>query len=180
MQQAIHTLHIEESLLDRAKRNEREALELIFQQFIGVDEKIHFAEYLGQLGLVLFIDHSYVCLTEKRIIALKTASFGEVIYQDAFLEDLNSCVIYQPSIFWLYVWGFFLVVFTFGIGILFLPFLVRFYYRIKKCGSVFNIKQGISVYVFVNRNRMSRANVMWRICAQLREERISVTGRSSI
>ena len=173
MQNQQSKLEIEESLLERAKNNDRAALETIFQQFIGVEETIQFTEYLGRLGLILFINHSFICLTDKRVMALTTGTFGEVLYQDAFLEDLNSFAIYQPSLFGLYVLGFFLIVFTFGIGLLFLPLLVKFYYRINKCGCLFNIKHGLSVYAFINRNRMSRANVMWRICAQLRQDRLA-------
>lgn len=175
MQNAITKIEIEESLLDRAKKNDRAALEIIFQQFIGVDETIQFTEYLGQLGILIFVNHSFICLTDKRVMALRTGTFGEVLYQDAFLEDLNSFAIYQPSLFGLYVWSFFIIVFTFGIGILFIPLVVKWYYRMNKCGTLFNIKHGLSVYAFINRNKMSRANVMWRICAQLREGRVAVS-----
>ena len=172
MDSQIKKIEIEDSVLELAKRNDLQALELMFQQFIGGTENIQFMEYLGQYGFILNVSHSFVCVTEKRIISLRVGSFGEIIYQDAFIEDLNSSVIVQPSILGLYLLSIFLIVFTFGIAILLLPFIVKWYYKIRKCGMVFGIKEGISVYVFVNRNRLTRANVMWRICAQLREERI--------
>jgi hypothetical protein len=185
-------IEIESTILERAKRNDLDALEMIFKQFISGAEHIQFMEYLGQYGLILSVSHSFVCVTEKRIISLRVGSFGEVIYQDAFIEDLNSSVIVQPSILSLYVYSFicaFLalaaslsllpnllvaVLVTTVITLLLIPFLVKLYYKIHKCGMVFNIREGISVYVFVNRNRLTRANVMWRICAQLREERVSL------
>ena len=184
-------IEIESNVLERAKQNDLSALEVVFQQFIGTAERIQFMEYLGQYGFILGVSHSFVCVTEKRVISLRIGSFGEIIYQDAFIEDLNSSVIHQPSILSLYVYSAIAAIFIFAglasvlstlvallltpVLLFFLiPFIVKLYYKIKKCGMVFNIREGISVYVFVNRNRLARANVMWRICAQLREERVSL------
>jgi hypothetical protein len=182
---------IADTILDRAKQNDRQALELMFQQFIGGNEKIQFMEYMGQRGFFLFIDHNFACLTEKRIMSLKVGSFGEVLYQDAFLEDLNSSAIYQPSIFGLYVVVILTILFLIWFGISFaaavgflgalvplvvgfflIPFIIKTYYRMNKCGVVFIIKQGLSVFVFVNRSKLTRANVLWRVCAHLRETRV--------
>lgn len=182
---------IEQNILERAKQNDRQALETMFQQFIGGNEKIQFMEYMGQRGLFIFIDHNFACLTEKRIMSLKVGSFGEVLYQDAFLEDLNSSAIYQPSIFGLYVavvvalailvflgitlipgGGVIGVLITLVLGVFLVPLIVKYYYRLNKCGVVFIIKQGLSVFVFVNRSKLTRANVLWRVCAHLRENRV--------
>jgi hypothetical protein len=208
MTQQISKIQIEQNILELAKQNDFKALEIMFQQFIGSTEKIQFMEYLGQQGFILNLSHSFVCVTEKRIISLNVGSFGKILYQDAFIEDLNSSIIYQPSILGLYVTSIFLIIatlvtalyiglpltrslfwpfseftsylITIGVMIctlafiffIMLPFVVRVYYKINKCGMVFSIKEGISVYIFANRSRLNRANVMWRICAQLREERI--------
>lgn len=161
-----------QSILDRAKLNDRDAIELMFRQFIGSDEKIHFCEYMGQFGVVISITHSFACVTDKRILSLKVGSFEEVVYQDAGLEDLNSGVIYQPSILGLYIIGGLVVLFTYGLGILLLPFVVKWYYKVNKCGLVGVVKEGLAVYVFVNRNRLVRANAMWRTCLELRDSRI--------
>lgn len=191
MNNSIKKIEIEDNVLQRAKQNDLDALEVMFQQFIGATERIQFMEYLGQYGIILSVSHSFVCVTEKRIVSLRVGSFGEIIYQDAFIEDLNSSIIVQPSILGLYVYSIiaflmvliglssvvpFLiaVVLTLGIVALLIPFFVKWYYKIHKCGMVFNIREGISVYIFVNRNRLTRANVMWRICAQLREERVNL------
>lgn len=189
---------IAENILERAKQNDRQALELMFQQFIGGNEKIQFMEYMGQRGIFLFIDHNFACLTEKRIMSLKVGSFGEVFYQDAFLEDLNSSAIYQPSIFGLYVAVFLTIVILLFLGITFIPaagiigvlitlvlgfllvpLIVKYYYRLNKCGVVFIIKQGLSVFVFVNRSKLTRANVLWRVCAHLRENRVANVASTS-
>ncbi|MBO9201027.1 MULTISPECIES: hypothetical protein [Niastella] len=167
-------IYIEQSVLARAKQNDRPALEQMFAQFLTGNEKIQFAEYMGQRGIVLLVDHNFACVTEKRIVSLTVGAFGEMLYQDAFLEDLNSTAIYQPSLFWLYVFGTIFVISTFGLGIFLIPLIVKGYYRLHKCGALFCIKQGISVFVFVNRSKLSRANVLWRVCAHLREARVAL------
>lgn len=189
---------IEGNILERAKQNDRQALETMFQQFIGGHEKIQFMEYMGQRGLFIFIDHNFACLTDKRIMSLKVGAFGEVFYQDAFLEDLNSSAIYQPSIFGLYVTvvvaigillflaitlipggGVIGVLITLVLGFFLVPLIVKYYYRMNKCGVVFIIKQGLSVFVFVNRSKLTRANVLWRVCAHLRETRVGTVRSTS-
>jgi len=164
-------IKITDNILSLAKQNNQEALKTMFQQFLGKDEKIMFAEYMGQQGVIISVNHSFACLTEKRIISVQVGSFGHVLYQDAFIEDLNSGVIYQPSVLGLYIISIIVVIGTFGIGLLLIPFIVKWYYKIKKCGLVFIIKEGLSVYVFVNRNRMSRSNALWRITTDKREDR---------
>jgi hypothetical protein len=165
-------LSIGESILVQAKENNQDALNTMFRQFIGEEEEIKFAEYMGQYGIVIMVTHSFICVTNKRIISLQVGAFGEVFYQDAFIESLNSGAIYQPSLLLLYILSVVLIIFTFGIGIVLLPVLVKWYFKIKKCGLVFIIKEGLTVYTFVNRNRMSRANAIWRLTGKLREERI--------
>lgn len=168
---AQNKLTIASNVLQQAKQNNQDALKTMFQQFLGADEEIKFAEYMGRQGILFSVTHSFACLTDKRIISLKVGSFGQVLYQDAFIEDLNSGAIYQPSVLGLYVLSAIVTLFTFGIGILLVPFIVKWYYKIKKCGLVFIIKEGLSVYIFVNRNRMSRSNTLWRLASEIREER---------
>lgn len=168
---AENKITIASNVLHLAKQNNNDALTTMFQQFLGTDEEIKFIEYMGQQGVVISVTHNFACLTDKRIISLKVGSFGQVLYQDAFIEDLNSGAIYQPSVLGLYILSAFVVLFTFGIGILLIPFIVKWYYKIKKCGLVFIIKEGLSVYIFVNRNRMSRSNALWRLASEIREKR---------
>ena len=170
---AENKIVIAAGVLDQAKMNNQEALKGIFQQFSGTDEQIKFAEYMGQHGIVIGVTHNFACLTDKRIISLKVGSFGEVLYQDAFIEDLNSGAIYQPSVLGLYILSAIVIIFTLGIGILLIPLIVKWYYKINKCGLVFFIKEGLSVYMFVNRNRMSRSNALWRLVSEVREGRIA-------
>jgi len=201
---AKNKIAIASNVLQQAKQNNQDALKTMFQQFLGTDEEIKFAEYMGQHGILISVTHSFACLTNKKIISLKVGSFGQVLYQDAFTEDLNSGAIYQPSLLGLYILFAIVFIFSypivgmiisfsvmtifpsymesnivmvisnifiFGIIILLLQFTVKWYYKIKKCGIVFIIKEGLSVYIFVNRNRMSRANALWRLASEIREER---------
>jgi len=170
---AENKIVIAAGVLDQAKMNNQDALNSMFQQFLGTDEQIKFAEYMGQHGIIIGVTHSFACLTDKKIISLKVGSFGEVLYQDAFIEDFNSGAIYQPSVLGLYIISAIVVVFTFGIGLLLIPLIVKWYYQINKCGMVFFIKEGLSVYMFVNRNRMSRSNALWRLVSEIREGRIA-------
>jgi hypothetical protein len=50
------------------------------------------------------------------------------------------------------------------------------YYRFVKSGLVWVIREGVSVYVFTNRSKLTRANHLYRICTQLRDERLKAMG----
>src|SRR5215204_7573906 len=93
---------VDVSLLQRAKKSDPQALATIFRQFIPEGEKICWMEYLGSHGWI-FGRHSFGCLTERRVADVTIGAFGEVIYQDGYLEYINSSIIYQPSKLALYV-----------------------------------------------------------------------------
>lgn len=169
-------IKIEPSLMQRAKNGDPVALEKMFQQFIPEEEKIIAAEYLGVKGLWGIGSHSFACVTNRRVAAIKTGFLGEVIFQDGAMEYINSGVIYQPSKLWLYVVSFFVVVCTVGIGVLLLPLVAKIYYDINKCGLVFVIREGVSVYLFTDRGRLSVANRLYRKVMQAREPRIREIG----
>ena len=82
MDHQIQKIEIADNILQLAKQNNPDALEVMFHQFIGQTENIQFMEYLGQYGFIISVSHSFVCVTEKRIISLRVGSFGEIIYQD--------------------------------------------------------------------------------------------------
>ncbi len=195
---------VSKSLLQRVKKSDAQALVTIFRQFIPEDEKLYWAEYLGSHGW-LFGRHSLGCLTGRRVAAIKIGSFGEVIYQDGYLEYVNSSVIYQPSKLALYllvlvailfdlslsaavfqllpgVIGNFLLgailtlVFFVLVGVIFVNTVVRLYYAVRKCGLVLWIKDGVSVYAFSDRKRIRQANVMHRMVTEIRDDRIARLG----
>ncbi len=161
------------SVLSRAKGGEKDAIEEMFKRFISSGEAVKIVEYLGSQGMWGMGTHSFVCLTNRRIASLRVGAFGEIVYQDGFLEFLNGVYVYQPSRLSLYFWGFVLVLLaipTWGLALLLFPVVVQTYYRFKKCGLVFVIREGVSVYVFTNRKLLERANMVCRATMALRDE----------
>jgi len=170
-------MKIEVSILQRAIQNDSDALNLMFKQFLPEDEIIYYTQYLGTHGIWGTGTHSFGCLTERRVADITVGRFGAVSYQDGYLESINSTVIYQPSKLWLYISiGIlaFVVIVTFGIGFLFIYSVTQAYYRLAKCGIVFNIKEGIPVYIFCDRKYLGRANALCRHVMLAREKRIKV------
>jgi len=195
------SVRINSSLLRQAKENDAQAIATMFKQFAPDDESIFFAEYLGVEGLWGLGTHSFACLTNKRIAAIRVGLMGEVVYQDGYLEFLNSGIVYQPSKLMLYLMAGVISLFTLfslttaisgatqagsgisllvavlavpviiGVALLVLMFCVRLYYRLHKCGLVWIVREGVSIYVFTNRKLLTRANHLYRLCAQQREKR---------
>jgi hypothetical protein len=190
-------IKIDRTILERAKKNDLEALESMFRKFIPVDEKIVAAHYLGVEGLWKFGSLSFACTTNRRVASIRTGIFNEVIYQDGCMEYINSTVIYQPSLLWLYLtvilvllvpvvvlggiaaflrasfgWGFWWLI----PGVILLPWFIKAYYRLNKCGLVVIIREGVSVYMFTDRRRLKLANRMYRAIMGIREARIREIG----
>lgn len=68
------------------------------------------------------------------------------------------------------------VVLGLGLAMLAVMITVRLYYSLNKCGLVWWIREGISVYVFTNRGKMNRANHLYRLSCQVRDERMRAVG----
>lgn len=169
------TIKFARSVLARAERGEKDAILEMFKRFVSEGEDVSAAEYLGVQGMWGIGTRSFGCLTSRRVASLRVGAFGQIVYQDGFLEFLNSVYVYQPSRLGLYIWGLLLVVLaipTFGLALLLFPLMVRTYYRFNKCGLVFVIREGVSVYMFTNRKLLERANAMYRATVQLREKRL--------
>ncbi|MBI4662996.1 MAG: hypothetical protein HY735_29660 [Verrucomicrobia bacterium] len=175
-------IRIESSLLSRAKQDEAEAIQTMFRQFIPVDEELLFAEYLGVQGLWWVGRHSFACLTNRRICSMMVGPWGEVVYQDGLLEHHNSGIVYQPGLLGLYVvcilYILLALVFTLGIGLILFPYIVQWYYRVHKCGLVWAIREGVSVYLFTNRNRLTHANNLYRLASAQHDRRLAELPRS--
>jgi hypothetical protein len=159
-------------VLSRAKRNDREALAAMFSRFLPDEEPVLAAEYLGVEGMWGLGTHSFAAVTNRRVAAIRVRIFGEVIYQDAALEHINSSVIFQPSIVMLYLYVGAVTIMTAGLGLLLLPLSVRLYYRFKKSGLVLWVREGVSVYAFSDRKLLGRANDLYRQTALLQEQRL--------
>ncbi len=192
-------LKIQSSILSRAINNDSEALFTMFKQFIPENEKIYYTQYMGRKGLWFIGTHSFACLTDRRVADISIGAFGEVLYQDGYLEFVNSSVIYQPSKLCLYLlFGFWLILilvvttsvhtslsWNFGTGVsaffsliifslfvLLTPFIVKAYYALVKCGIVFWVREGVPLYIFSNRRYLKRANWLCRGVTSCREKRL--------
>jgi hypothetical protein len=177
-------------VLNRATNGSSTSIESMFKKFIPDDERIICVGYLGIQGLWFIGIHSFICLTERRVADITIGNFGEVTYQDGYLEDINSSFIYQPSkpVLWASITSFYLsngwlaywavggwvtIIFII-LAILLLPFLVRIYYRFVKCGIVFAVREGISIYVFCDRKYLKRVIDLAREVTLQREIRIKL------
>jgi hypothetical protein len=195
-------VNIHHSILERAINNDSEALKIMFGQFIPEDEQVYLTQYLGLKGIWGMGTHSFACVTNRRIADISVGRFSEVIYQDGYLEFINSTVLYQPSKLALYLfvltWLFLGVPTAFTISvlttpllnsavagfiaallflifiILLTPYMVKLYYRNVKCGIIFWIREGVPIYVFSNRKFIKRANMLCRDIALYREKRLKI------
>ncbi|MDE5070046.1 MAG: hypothetical protein O4861_19510 [Trichodesmium sp. St16_bin4-tuft] len=67
-------------------------------------------------------------------------------------------------------------IFTLGIGLFLLSFIIQIYYRLFKCGIVIAVRGGMPVYIFTNRRLLTRANELIRRLTIAREKRIKLRG----
>jgi hypothetical protein len=153
-------------------KGDRDALKLLFSQFIDERETIVDAHYYGINGLWHIGFHSFGCLTDRRICSLKIGWLGHVGYSDAFLEDSNSIRVNQPSLLALYLFGLMFITVTFGVGLLVLPLLIKLFYRFNKSGVTIYVRSGGAVYIFCDRNKIKEVNRLVRALNTQRENRL--------
>ena len=160
----------ESSVLQQAVNGDKEAITKMFQTFLGTEEQILDVRYFGRHGFLMNKTRSFVCLTDKRIATIEHGSFNRVCYQDAFIEGVNSGIIYQPSVFALYFIGILLACTI--IGIILIPSWVQLYYTFNKSGMVWSIREGFSIYAFANISKINEVNSFWRHVAEVRTLRV--------
>lgn len=90
------------SIFDRAKAGETPAVETLFAGFIGDTEKVRDCGYLGVIGYI-FPDHSFWCLTDKRMCGLQLRRGGRMRFVAGFTRLINSMTVRQPSLIVLWV-----------------------------------------------------------------------------
>lgn len=161
-------IQINGSIVKQATLGNKEAIKAMFQTFMAEDETIISVEYLGSYG-VFFTTKSFVCITDKKVASMSYGPFGKIVYSDAFIEEVNSGVIYQPSVFTLYFIGIILCISIFGI--LLLNAWVRCYYKINKSGMIWCVREGVNIYAFANRSKINLVNEIWRSASYLRGKR---------
>ena len=145
----------------------------MFQSFMGDDETIISVEYLGKYG-VFFKTKSFVCITDKKVASLEYGPFGKIMYSDAFIEEINSGIIFQPSVLSLYIIG--IILCCTVVGILLLNTWIKFYYKINKSGMVWCVREGVNIYAFANRSKIYLVNDLWRKASYLRGQRKQTIG----
>jgi hypothetical protein len=160
------------SIVRRGIRQDSEAIEILFRQFVPNQEPIVFASYFGLRGIWHIGSHSFACLTNRRVASLQIGWLGQVLYHDAYLEECSAIGIRQPSLLLFYLSGLIFVGATFGFGLLILPVFVRAYYRIVKSGLVVYVRGVEDVSVFSNRSRIIYLNRLVRMLMSERESRI--------
>ncbi|MEV0803206.1 hypothetical protein AB0I34_36335 [Kribbella sp. NPDC050281] len=181
-----------ESLLARARSGDREAIATMFRQFLPKGEEVLECHYLGVLGFWGIGTHSFAAVTRQRVATLRISVAGGVQYQDGLLQFINAAAVFQPSKVLLYVttcsvslvfaimgssFGFAGVILLFGLSLLLLPITVRLHHRFQKSGIVLSIREGFSLYSFIDRKHMRLANQLYRLAGDLREDRLRSLGR---
>lgn len=156
------SLTVAANVLASARGGDELALNAMFKQFVGNEETVQEAYYLGKDGIWGFGRQSFAAVTDRKLASIKVGWFGEMIYQDGYIEDIESGAIIQPSLLGLYIMAILLTIGTFGIGLLLLPFLARLYYRFNKSGLIATVDVGIPVYIFSNRSKLTLVNRIWR------------------
>lgn len=161
-------IRFKSTIMYSAKRGDQGSIKMLFSSFIGEDETILGVEYFGRYG-VFFHTHSFVCVTDKKLYAMEYGPYGKMILSDAFIEEINSGAIFQPSLFNLYFIGTILCLTI--VGILLLNTWVRMYYKVNKSGMVWVIKEGSNIWAFANRSKMDLVNSFWRRVSFIRNQR---------
>lgn len=156
------------AIIAKAKLGNKDSIRQMFSSFICEDEQIIDTEYFGKYG-VFFPTLSFVCITDKKLYVMEYGPWNKIVITDAFIEEINSGIIYQPSLFALYFVG--IVLCTTIVGILLLNFWVKLYYSLHKSGMVWCIREGINVYAFANRSKINLVNSIWRQVSFMRNQR---------
>lgn len=160
----------ESSVLQQAVNGNKEAITKMFQSFLGKEEQILDVRYFGSHGILFNKTRSFVCLTDKRIATIQYGSFNRICYQDAFIEGVNSGIIYQPSVFGLYLISILLACTIFGI--ILIPSWIQLFYTFNKSGMVWSIREGFSIYAFANISKINEVNSFWHHVAEVRTLRV--------
>lgn len=176
----------------RAKKNDRQAVQQLFQGFLGRNETVIDAGYLGALGLI-FPEQSFWCVTNARICGMVVNATGRVDFTFCFLKAVDVAHFHQPSTVGLWVAIIFylvtvtLIAFSFvalglgldstlgqylsfmvgllvcACGIYLIPLVTRFYYRFTKSGCAFFTKEHVYMSILADRNNLKAAQSMLRL-----------------
>lgn len=114
--------------------------------------------------LKLYLWAAFAVLFGLLVFGITLVSAGEVFGQLGGVLGLLSAVL--------------VVALGLGASVLSVYLTIRLYYSLNKCGLVWWIREGISVYVFTNRGKMTRANHLYRLSCQVRDDRLKAVGHA--
>lgn len=176
----------------RAKRNDGQAVRQLFLGFLGRNETVIDAGYLGALGLI-FPEHSFWCITNARICGMVVNASGRVDFTFCFLKAVDVAHFHQPSRvgLWVTIIFYLLIVasisfglvadgvmrgttpgglvssmiglLVFAAGIYLVPAVTRFYYRFTKSGCAFFTKEHVYMAILADRHNLKAAQSMLRL-----------------
>ncbi len=180
-------------IYQRAKKNDPQAVRQLFLGFLGRNETVIDAGYLGGLGLI-FPEHSFWCITNARIHGLVVNAAGRLDLSFLFLKAVDVAHFHQPSRvgLWATIIFYVLTVAVIGtalmasgmmvggltpaavglviLGILviaagcyLLPVVSRFYYRFTKSGCAFYTKEHVCMPILADRKSLQAAQSMLRL-----------------
>ena len=177
----------------KAKRNDPQAVRQLFLGFLGRNETVIDAGYLGGLGLI-FPEHSFWCITSARICGLVVNASGRLDLTFCFLKAVDVAHFHQPSRvgLWVTIIFYLLTVVVIGLGLVatgmmigsitpaavvsiilgilviaagiyLIPLVTRFYYRFTKSGCAFFTKEHVYMPILADRNNLQAAQAMLRL-----------------
>lgn len=162
------------ALLRRAKNDDLEALEEIFRNFLSKDETIVAKAYLGLRGFWQVGSHSFVCVTESKICRIEVGWLLSIDYREAYLEDCNAVIMYQPGFFYINIFAIIFVLSTFGLGVILLPFYYRIYFAVIKSGADVFIRSSSIINIFCDITKLPRLANIIQYFGEQRDKRISI------
>lgn len=89
-------IRFDDSLFEKATNGNIESIEIMFRDFISLEENILYCNYFGIRGFFGFGGYTWGCVTNKRVAILELEPFRKVLYKDAFHEKIDYGIIYQP------------------------------------------------------------------------------------
>ncbi|MDE5071152.1 MAG: tetratricopeptide repeat protein [Trichodesmium sp. St5_bin8] len=163
-------IKLQKNYLKDGCQNDPDAIKEMFQQFIPKDEEIVDAQYLGVQGFFGVGNRQFACVTKRRIASLSVGFFGEINYQDGYLEHIHSCFAHKPNYLALYLFiavntanividsesrslEELIVTIVFGliVVLILLPFIGKQYYQVFKSGLLLTVREGrLSSFPFFN------------------------------
>lgn len=158
-------------VLAKALENDEASVKQLFAGFFGTEEEVIGCGYLGSVGHVL-TTHSFWCVTKERVCALEVKRGGEVRFTGGYHEHINSHVFLQPSLIPLWGWIIIAAIATLGIGLVLAPAIAAFYYRARKSGVVFWVREGIPIYMFSDRQGMRQAQSVAALAVNAKRGRV--------